>query len=75
MVRFQQVSDPVPAEFSLNTQFHVLKRREAWLAADHTAIRQADTDVAFAPGKSNKKLPLPTPLPLLSGRRSLNVNR
>lgn len=31
-VRFQQVSDSVPAEFSLNTNFHLMRKRELWLS-------------------------------------------
>ncbi|KAL8593533.1 hypothetical protein ACOMHN_048747 [Nucella lapillus] len=31
-VRFQQVSDSVPAEFSLNTNFHLMRKRDLWLS-------------------------------------------
>ncbi|XP_074649930.1 FRAS1-related extracellular matrix protein 2-like [Tubulanus polymorphus] len=33
-VRFQQVSDPVPAEYTLDTQFQLVKSKDKWVADD-----------------------------------------
>uniref|UniRef100_L7LZ28 Putative fras1-related extracellular matrix protein 2 n=1 Tax=Rhipicephalus pulchellus TaxID=72859 RepID=L7LZ28_RHIPC len=53
-IHFQQVSDPVPTRFSLDTQFHITRRREVWLrrAEQHPMDQQPDddVDVSFAPG-------------------------
>ncbi|KAH7953982.1 hypothetical protein HPB49_014729 [Dermacentor silvarum] len=54
-IHFQQVSDPVPTRFSLDTQFHITRRRDLWLrrAEQQPIDRQAeadDIDVSFAPG-------------------------
>ena len=52
----------MPAEFSLNTQFHVLKKREAWLSADPArALQTADADVSFAPGEPTVDSPVRPP--------------
>ncbi|KAG1699840.1 FRAS1-related extracellular matrix protein 2 [Nymphon striatum] len=48
-VRFQQVSDPVPEKFSLNTQFHLMRKRSVWLS-DETAALASNTDVSFTKG-------------------------
>lgn len=48
-IRFQQVSDPVAARFSLNTQFSLIRKQELWLAE---SLQKEDIDSsAFAPGK------------------------
>ncbi|XP_012944319.2 FRAS1-related extracellular matrix protein 2, partial [Aplysia californica] len=47
-IRFQQVSDPVPAEFSLNTEFHLMRKRELWLSEEDHDIGD-ETDIAFLP--------------------------
>ncbi|XP_076467569.1 extracellular matrix protein 3-like [Babylonia areolata] len=44
-VRFQQVSDSVPAEFSLNTNFHLMRKRELWLSDGSQGF--GDGDAAF----------------------------
>lgn len=49
-VRFQQISDPVPSKFSLNTEFHLLKKRDLWLS-DGSAGFDEDSDAAFSTGK------------------------
>ncbi|XP_064795225.1 FRAS1-related extracellular matrix protein 2-like [Oncorhynchus masou masou] len=46
-VRFQQVSDPVPVEFSLNTVLVLLSKRELWLSDGSMGFGQ-DDDVAFS---------------------------
>ncbi|MBN3297142.1 FREM2 protein, partial [Amia calva] len=48
-IRFQQVSDPVAAEFSLNTQMFLLSKRELWLSDGSMGFGEG-TDVAFAEG-------------------------
>ncbi|XP_013783559.1 FRAS1-related extracellular matrix protein 2-like, partial [Limulus polyphemus] len=48
-IRFQQVSDPVPAEFSLNTQFHLMRKKALWLSDGSMGFGE-DSDVSFVPG-------------------------
>ncbi|XP_003799755.1 FRAS1-related extracellular matrix protein 2 [Otolemur garnettii] len=48
-IRFQQVSDPVAAEFSLNTQMYLLSKKSLWLSDGSMEFGQ-DSDVAFAEG-------------------------
>ncbi|KAF6084066.1 FRAS1 related extracellular matrix 2 [Phyllostomus discolor] len=48
-IRFQQVSDPVAAEFSLNTRMYLLSKRSLWLSDGSMGFGQ-DSDVAFAEG-------------------------
>ncbi|XP_051896776.1 FRAS1-related extracellular matrix protein 3 [Pristis pectinata] len=48
-IRFQQVSDPVAAEFSLNTQMVLLSKRELWLSDGSMGFGEG-TDVAFSEG-------------------------
>jgi len=48
-IRFQQVSDPVPAEFSLNTQFHLMKKKSLWLS-DGSAGFGEGIDSSFTAG-------------------------
>nr|XP_045612860.1 FRAS1-related extracellular matrix protein 2-like isoform X2 [Procambarus clarkii] len=48
-VRFQQVSDPVPEQFTLSTLFHLMRQRELWLS-DLTTDFEAESDVSFFPG-------------------------
>ncbi|XP_078255243.1 FRAS1-related extracellular matrix protein 3 [Rhinoraja longicauda] len=48
-IRFQQVSDPVAAEFSLNTQMVLLSKREIWLSDGSMGFGEG-TDVAFPEG-------------------------
>ncbi|KAK3099400.1 hypothetical protein FSP39_003828 [Pinctada imbricata] len=47
-IRFQQVSDPVPAEFSLSTDFNLMRKRSLWLSGNKGFGE--DSDAAFAPG-------------------------
>ncbi|XP_042885608.1 FRAS1-related extracellular matrix protein 2-like, partial [Penaeus japonicus] len=49
-VRFQQVSDPVPEEFTLSTLFHLMRRRALWLS-DLTTDYDTESDVSFYPGE------------------------
>ncbi|TNN89506.1 FRAS1-related extracellular matrix protein 2 [Liparis tanakae] len=48
-IRFQQVSDPVAAEFSLNTQMFLLSKREMWLSDGSMGFGEG-TDAAFSDG-------------------------
>lgn len=48
-IRFQQVSDPVAAEFSLNTQMYLLSKKNLWLSDGSMGFGQ-ESDVAFAEG-------------------------
>ncbi|KAL3878630.1 hypothetical protein ACJMK2_030964 [Sinanodonta woodiana] len=48
-IRFQQVSDPVAAKFTLNTGFHLIRKRELWLVEDPMELENEE-DSAFAPG-------------------------
>ncbi|KAF5911534.1 hypothetical protein HPG69_018698 [Diceros bicornis minor] len=48
-IRFQQVSDPVAAEFSLNTQMYLLAKKSLWLSDGSMGFGQ-ESDVAFAEG-------------------------
>ncbi|ESO98011.1 hypothetical protein LOTGIDRAFT_174476 [Lottia gigantea] len=48
-IRFQQVSDPVPTKFSLNTDFHLMRKRELWLSDGSMGFGD-ETDPAFSAG-------------------------
>ncbi|XP_075470485.1 FRAS1-related extracellular matrix protein 3 [Ascaphus truei] len=50
-IRFQQVSDPVAAEFSLNTQMFLLSKKELWISDGSMGFGEG-TDVAFSEGSS-----------------------
>ncbi|XP_068134549.1 FRAS1-related extracellular matrix protein 3 [Hyperolius riggenbachi] len=50
-IRFQQVSDPVSAEFSLNTQMYLLSKKELWLSDGSMGFGEG-TDVAFTEGSN-----------------------
>ncbi|XP_043918185.1 FRAS1-related extracellular matrix protein 3 [Protopterus annectens] len=50
-IRFQQVSDPVAAEFSLNTQMFLLSKKELWLSDGSMGFGEG-ADAAFAEGSS-----------------------
>ncbi|XP_074843128.1 FRAS1-related extracellular matrix protein 2 isoform X2 [Carettochelys insculpta] len=48
-IRFQQVSDPVAAEFSLNTQLFLLSKKTLWLSDGSMGFGQG-SDVTFTEG-------------------------
>ncbi|XP_053728252.1 FRAS1-related extracellular matrix protein 2b isoform X1 [Synchiropus splendidus] len=48
-IRFQQVSDPVAAEFSLNTEMLLLSKRSLWLSDGSMGFGQ-QSDTAFSQG-------------------------
>ncbi|XP_026524411.1 FRAS1-related extracellular matrix protein 3 [Notechis scutatus] len=48
-IRFQQVSDPVAAEFNLNTQMFLLSKKDLWLSDGSLGFGE-ETDVSFTEG-------------------------
>ncbi|XP_072477246.1 FRAS1-related extracellular matrix protein 3 [Notamacropus eugenii] len=48
-IRFQQVSDPVAAEFSLNTRMFLLSKKELWISDDSMGFL-GGSDVVFSEG-------------------------
>ncbi|XP_072552171.1 FRAS1-related extracellular matrix protein 2-like [Salminus brasiliensis] len=48
-VRFQQVSDAVPAEFTLNSRLFLMAKKELWLSDGSMGFGE-EADVAFAEG-------------------------
>ncbi|XP_066438639.1 FRAS1-related extracellular matrix protein 2 isoform X2 [Eleutherodactylus coqui] len=48
-IRFQQVSDPVATEFSLNTQMLLLSKKSLWLSDGSMGFGQ-ESDIAFSEG-------------------------
>lgn len=50
-IRFQQVSDPVPAKYSLNTQFLLTREKEFWLSEGGLGYGN-NSDAIFQPGMS-----------------------
>ncbi|XP_056323273.1 FRAS1-related extracellular matrix protein 2a [Danio aesculapii] len=48
-IRFQQVSDPVAVEFSLNTQMFLLSKKALWLSDGSMGFGQ-ESDAAFSEG-------------------------
>ncbi|KAI1893608.1 hypothetical protein AGOR_G00125470 [Albula goreensis] len=48
-IRFQQVSDPVAAEFNLNTQMFLLSKKTLWLSDGSMGFGQ-ESDTAFSEG-------------------------
>ncbi|CAJ0940824.1 unnamed protein product [Ranitomeya imitator] len=48
-IRFQQVSDPVATEFSLNTQMLLLSKKSLWLSDGSMGFGQ-ESDMAFSEG-------------------------
>lgn len=49
MILARQVSDPVAAEFSLNTQMFLLSKKELWLSNGSMGFGEG-TDAAFSEG-------------------------
>ncbi|XP_052795215.1 extracellular matrix protein 3-like isoform X1 [Mya arenaria] len=47
-IKLQQVSDPVPAKFSLNTDFRLIRKRDVWLSEKLPYI--SEEDMTIAPG-------------------------
>lgn len=49
-VYFQQISDPVPTEYTLNTDLTLTRKRDQWLSKETRKFRP-NLGTAFAPGK------------------------
>lgn len=49
-IRFQQVPDPVPGQFTLNAQFLLLANRNQWLDGDVNGMKDLNVDAAFSRG-------------------------
>ena len=49
-IRFQQISDPVPAKFTLSAQFLLLSDRRLWLTENQRALLNTNLDTAFTKG-------------------------
>lgn len=52
-IRFQQVPDPVPAQFTLSAKFLLLAERDLWLNSDADKMGDLNVDAAFARGNVN----------------------
>lgn len=48
-ITFQQTSDPVSSEYTLNTNFHILNKRSLWLSESPIAA-VGNSDSTFLPG-------------------------
>ncbi|XP_033743920.1 LOW QUALITY PROTEIN: extracellular matrix protein 3-like [Pecten maximus] len=48
-IRFQQTSDPVPSQYSLNTDFRLFNKRSLWLSPDTPTLGDK-SNTAFSPG-------------------------
>ncbi|XP_060078834.1 extracellular matrix protein 3-like [Ylistrum balloti] len=48
-IRFQQTSDPVPSQYSLNTDFRLFNKRSLWLSPDTPTLGDKSS-VTFSPG-------------------------
>ncbi|XP_062590289.1 extracellular matrix protein 3-like [Saccostrea cucullata] len=49
-VQFQQISDPVPVEYTLDTDFHLMRKKEQWMSEDPGKYTQNRVS-SFAPGE------------------------
>ena len=52
-IRFQQVPDPVPAQFTLSAKFLLLAERDLWLNKDADKLGDLNVDAAFSRGNFN----------------------
>jgi len=52
-IRFQQVPDPVPAQFTLSAKFLLLAERDLWLNNDADKMGGLNVDAAFSRGNLN----------------------
>lgn len=49
-IRLQQVSESVPAKFSLNTMFHFTRKKSEWLSSSNMVYKMEEEDAAFVLG-------------------------
>ncbi|XP_069779228.1 FRAS1-related extracellular matrix protein 3 [Narcine bancroftii] len=73
-IRFQQVSDPVAAEFSLNTEMVLLSKRELWLSDGSMGFGEG-TDVAFSEGSVIYGRVMVDPVQNLGGSFTCNIEK
>ncbi|XP_077670579.1 LOW QUALITY PROTEIN: FRAS1-related extracellular matrix protein 3 [Eretmochelys imbricata] len=73
-IRFQQVSDPVAAEFSLNTQMFLLSKKELWISNVSMGFGEG-TDVAFAEGSEIYGLVMVDPVQNLGDSFICNIEK
>lgn len=52
-IRFQQVPDPVPAQFTLSAKFLLMAERNLWLNGDADKMDDFHVDAAFSRGAIN----------------------
>ncbi|XP_030632074.1 FRAS1-related extracellular matrix protein 2b isoform X2 [Chanos chanos] len=73
-IRFQQVSDPVAAEFSLNTQMFLLSKRSLWLSDGSMGFGQ-ESDTAFSEGDTIYGRVMVDPVQNLGNSFSCNIEK
>ncbi|XP_009868673.1 PREDICTED: FRAS1-related extracellular matrix protein 2-like, partial [Apaloderma vittatum] len=73
-IRFQQVSDPVAAEFSLNTQMFLLSKKELWISDGSMGFEEG-ADVAFTKGSEIYGRVMVDPVQNLGDSFSCNIEK
>ncbi|KAG8453958.1 hypothetical protein GDO86_000546, partial [Hymenochirus boettgeri] len=73
-IRFQQVSDPVATEFSLNTQIFLLNKKELWISDGSMGFGQ-ETDIAFSEGSTIYVRVMVDPVQNLGGSFICNIEK
>ncbi|XP_051822639.1 FRAS1-related extracellular matrix protein 3 [Antechinus flavipes] len=73
-IRFQQVSDPVAAEFSLNTRMFLFSKKELWISDDSMGFG-AGSDVAFSEGSVIYGRVMVDPVQNLGGAFSCTIEK
>ncbi|KTF81550.1 hypothetical protein cypCar_00022092 [Cyprinus carpio] len=73
-IRFQQVSDPVAVEFSLNTQMFLLSKKALWLSDGSMGFGQ-ESDVAFSEGDTIYGRVMVDPVQNLGGSFYCNIEK
>ncbi|KAM9436971.1 FRAS1-related extracellular matrix protein 2-like [Salvelinus alpinus] len=73
-IRFQQVSEPVSLEFSLNTQIFLLSKRNLWLSDGSMGFGQ-ESDVAFSEGDTIYGLVMVDPVQNLGDSFFCNIEK
>ncbi|XP_052422928.1 FRAS1-related extracellular matrix protein 2a isoform X2 [Carassius gibelio] len=73
-IRFQQVSDPVAVEFSLNTQMFLLSKKALWLSDGSMGFGQ-ESDAAFSEGDTIYGRVMVDPVQNLGGSFYCNIEK
>lgn len=73
-IRFQQISDPVPAEYNLDTEFRLMRKRDLWLSEKSEDLVTAE-EASFAPGDLVFGRIDVSPLKRLGGEFDLGVEK